>query len=690
MSADTSAYSLPEAALDGTALPPRRLDARISGQVPTSTPRSQHRIRVRNRQEEDVVRSPIERKMHRILYKAQKAKEEEQLRLALTREWQTQRNEELLRPGDPDWRVILQSLKESTPQHGKWLVEAIAVTVSTKSMQRLLLGLDEDIWSVANAYDCSIKLGPRKDPSASFHTFVLSGSAVSISKTTAHLLRIVPSMQINSSIIGTKDRKTQNPKYDGFGDVQNLPGHLRYVVPADRRTTLQLREDGLPFQPIRWNKDVFYKYVFDLTHTKGFNVHPSILYHEGRSNISVIRNILHDLFANQEYKSYVTSKAIKEATNYFLNHSCIHEARAIFNNHSIKDPELFNLMLEKAGTVNDLHNFQFILNLMIRKGFLPNRATWVAFLNANKSNLQIRLAILSAMKEKGLLQHTLGLKEACRVLAISDLEISLSKLESQEEYMKQMDSKYGPDWLSSNTAHRILQVLASRGLISRSCEFLQIMESRFVKPQSIAVNTILQHCNTSRDLGGAIELMTFVPRFKDFIPDEDTYRILLVMAWQSKNLNLAKVVWKYACLSGKVVFRTRNLIHRSIWRKKPKTAQISSRIRFLSLAPQFILEGTEHPVSVVQVKRENLADSLKRETDDFMKLEPARPFEKMLQEALEMDTTWKVAQAKRGEKYDLKWMLENGINVPTRPLRGVVRSAVPWSAGQGMIRKCSV
>lgn len=697
VSADIDTSSLPKAAPDGTALPSRKVGARISGPVPTSTPRPQHRNRSKNIQADDAVKSAVERKIHRILSKAQQAKEQEQRKLAIQREWQARRNEELLRPGDPDWRVILQILKETTPQHGKWLAKAITITGSTQSMQRLLLGLDEDIWSIANAYDCSIKLGHRNGSGAR-QTFVLSGSAVSISKTMAHLLRIVPGIEINSSAQESQSRDGNEPHLnsDGFEDGQNLPDHLRFVIPAKFRDSPRLGEDGLPERPIKWSQFNFYKYVFDLTHFKVHQLRPGPSNNMERSHMSVVRDILHELFTNVVYKHCITSKAIKEAAKYFLNISRINEVRAIFNAHEIKDPELFNLMLERTAKVNDLHNFQFILNLMIRKGFSPNRGTWVTFLNANKSNVQIRLTILSAMKEKGLLQHVLALKEACQVLSITDLEISLSKLESQEEYMNQMDFKFGPDWLSSNTAHRILQVLASRGFISRSCEFLEIMESRFIKPQSFAVNTILQHCNTSRNLGGALEVMNFASRFKDFIPNEETYRILFGMAWQSKNFNLTRVVWKYACLSGEITHRIKDRIGSMIWRARPTTSEVSSRTRFLSLVADFIvgipisLPSDENRAETTRFKNEFWAAFLEKEVAVSRDWEAARPLQVLLQEAYEMDIAWKAAQARIGEKFELSWMLMNGINVPIRPRRSVVRHGFTSFPGYETTRKDGV
>ena len=112
-----------------------------------------------------------------------------------------------------------------------------------------------------------------------------------------------------------------------------------------------------------------------------------------------------------------------------------------------------------------------------------------------------------------------------------------------------MDSRYGPSWLTKSSGNKIIHALGARGLISRCWDFLFVMDSRFIKPNQVSINTILNHCKQSGNITGAIELIRSLPSSIEFIPDEMTYHTLFEMAWRKKSYNLAKVVWRYACLN---------------------------------------------------------------------------------------------------------------------------------------------
>ena len=209
--------------------------------------------------------------------------------------------------------------------------------------------------------------------------------------------------------------------------------------------------------------------------------------------------------------------------------------------------KIFNTLLRGAAKNADLQTFAFILHLMLHRNIQPNAETWIAFLMA-VPDLRIKLHVFQRMHNLGLLRYIGTKRKACEQIVILEVNASLDNAQTQEQFLSHMDSRYGPSWLKVSSGNRIIHALAARGLISRSWSFLQVMEDRVARPNVVTINTILNHCKQSGNINGAIQLMKNLPPSIKFVRNDYTYRILFELAWRGKCYNLAKVVWRYACL----------------------------------------------------------------------------------------------------------------------------------------------
>ena len=563
-------------------------------------------------------RNTIERKIRKVLANSKLAAQNEEHDQGVRKTYQEfKRNE--LRSWVPDWRVILTDLIQHTPQHGQWLEKALEITTPRRSMRLLFYGIDDYIWELAGKYDCSVQLGHRDRATLEYRTFIISGSATAISKTTADILKVAPDVEIRATanllpLISPEVSPAALGEIATAGEDEMV---VRNVIVEQRRRTLAMPPHKVPI-PEEWTSFSFLEYVTNLTTSKVPNHLNKYGYRTQREHRTAVSEILRGLFKNPDCKSSITRTACHEAMAFFVKINRIEDVRVLFVHMDMLGlklvPETFNIMLRGAAKSEDLHNFHFILHLMLRRGFSPNGLTWTAFMMAHPDT-RVKLHILSRMKEKGLLaDNSLTMKAACEQLITPEIENSLDLGQSQAEFITHMNARYSSGWLTVDSGNRVLHSLGARGLISRCWEFLHFMESRFIIPDNYSVNTVLHHCKQNVNLAGAVELLRNLPHRVNYVPDDETYRILFDIAWRTRSYNVAKVVWRYACLDAATTSRMRNLVfhslmHASFVRAAVPTENLTPPERWKRFAGPVILgknlSGKQHPLAFVECEMVN-------------------------------------------------------------------------------------
>ncbi|KAG0652371.1 hypothetical protein D0Z07_1041 [Hyphodiscus hymeniophilus] len=594
---------------------------------------------------------------------------------------------------EPDWRIIMGDLRKGTPWHPKWFDKAVSISVPASANGKLLRGIDDNIWDIAGRYDCSVTLGKPDEETGEYNEFILSGSGLAISKTAAEAIRIAPGSKVKnvpqSQTSVDSSTSTTKPAIDSKGA---LNPSLRYVKSETNGMKSAVRAEDVP-KPVEWTIDSFADYVDRLTSMQMSNHKHHLLYKAGEEHVKVVTKILRGVFTDPECKSSLSRTAFKTALDYFVKTSNIADARAIFVLMDMMgtqmDPEAFNILLRGAAKKEDLHNFHFILHLMLRRGVSPNGWTWVAFLMANNDS-RIKKYIVAEMEAKGLLAHPAVLRKVCQELVIQEVNASLDLGQSQDEFLKHMDSCYGKDWLTVDTGNRILQALGARSLISRCWEFLQVMASRFVNIDHVSINTILNHCKQQANAVGAIDIMRVLPTLIPYEPDSHTYHALFEIAWRKRSHNLARVVWKYACLNAATTSRMRMLVAQSLANAAGTPEPESSQSKRWRQQAGFVISNDvfEHPLSWrgpvdcsngvdadnsneqesrpglrQALSRQAVTEHLERDYNIFRTWKPARPFGEELMKAWELDRTWQRERMRTVEGEQLDWKVHEAIPV---------------------------
>jgi pentatricopeptide repeat protein len=494
--------------------------------------------------------SPPTSKIRKIIHRQQKSRISVEHKQGVRNEYQSRIRAEKNQDWVPDWREVLADLSSNTTKTERWLETALHISIPRSAVAQLLSGVDDNLWDIAGRYDCSVYLSDE-DPIPEHRNVLLSGGATAISRTVADILQIAPQAKVKvrkNFDLASLEKNTSDVGDDGFRYSRD--GKARKTVSEHRSVVPITRADKIP-RPSEWTQQSFADYVRRLTSSKGPNHLHRLMYKKG-DHVSTVIGILREIFQDPECRTSLSRAAFNMAIQYFITAHQMLDARMFFvqmEMHNIPmNDRTFNALLRGAAKNDDLQNYHFILHLMLRRRIKPNAGTWIAFLMA-VPDLRIKLHIFKRMNDMGLLRHVGTMRAACEQIVTLEISASLDNAQTQAEFLSHMDSRYGPSWLTIDCSNRIINALAARGLISRSWAFLHAMDSRFVKPNEVSINIILNHCKQSGNISGALQLMKSLPLSFGFVPGEITYRVLFEMAWRGKNYNLARVVWRYACLN---------------------------------------------------------------------------------------------------------------------------------------------
>jgi len=484
-------------------------------------------------------------------------------------EHQNKRKEEMMDWG-PDWREILGKLCKVVPVGDKWLEEAVEIFAPENAVDQLLYSIDDNIWEISARHDASISLDNYDPLTDEYRRLLLSGTESAIRKATADIAALVSRFSSNSlvkrmevkrvpiSVKATRvaalddtERDPQKPVL--LGSYDGTPRH----VLTQRYDRIQPSEpDKIP-ELKNVTRFSLYDYVWKLATTTMPNHLHGIVYEEGTHDVYTRVEKLKDVLQNPDNVRGLSRAAFNLAMQYCVHTNQISAVKHLFSlmdkKNISKSVDTFNIMLDGTARQGDLYNFNFIFHIMLKRRIRPNGKTW-ALLMKTIPDIRIKLYILHEMKERGLLRPLINIKRVAVELCPAEIEHSLDIGESQDKFLAKMDERYTPWWLTSKSGNQILHALGSRGLISRCWDFLYIMQDRSIKIDHNCVNTILTHCKVMRNINGLLEVLRCVPQFfsgtAGFVPNQYTYDVLFEAAWRGRRYNLAKVIWRYACMNG--------------------------------------------------------------------------------------------------------------------------------------------
>ncbi len=328
---------------------------------------------------------------------------------------------------------------------------------------------------------------------------------------------------------------------------------LRYD-PTPINAMSDVRADQVPV-PAVWTSKNFARYVMQLIRSRvGKSVH-RFIYTPPEEHQVMVYSILEKLTLDPATQTFLTPRLLNSIMAYLVKRNQIARARRLYvlaeRDPSKLNRRSFHIMLNGAAQADDLANFTYNLRLMLQRNYEADAETWLAFL-ALRLPKGAKVKVVQLMQEKGLLTTKDVIARCGQYVAEEQLPLWLEGGHDPMLFIECMQEVYGAGsttWLSNSAVNRMLNILGARGLNEATLKLWDMSRRRDVYLDPVSLNTVLTHCARSRDAELAIHFLALAERDRircDFIG----YQILFDLARRAHLYNVARVLWRCACVDG--------------------------------------------------------------------------------------------------------------------------------------------
>lgn len=361
----------------------------------------------------------------------------------------------------------------------------------------------------------------------------------------------------------------------------------------------------------------FAAYVDDLT-----NLPPRLLRRRLQTTstsgepIHFFRQVITELisiFQNPRFQDFVSGDAAEYALQFLMKYSDYHAAQLVFdallrNKTYMLNSSIFDALLETAAKNHDMHNFRWLVSTMARLRVVPSWKTWVCLydLACRCLTSDIAARILQRMSSTGVLD----VPQALRETVCSNVERDLIRYLLQNQnaslnnFVEWYDERFGRKmhgdmnsrhrdaveprmWLSTSTANRMIKVLLLQGRNSDAMEVVRMLEAAGEHPDTATLNTFLTDARRARNPSVAVTMLKQLSCYSqnqnqnrwhaEIVLDELSYANLFDIAWKGRYYNMVRVIWRYACCSGQMIWDVQQRVRQSLLTYLPAPTSSSQR-----------------------------------------------------------------------------------------------------------------
>ncbi|KAF2224138.1 hypothetical protein BDZ85DRAFT_260460 [Elsinoe ampelina] len=296
----------------------------------------------------------------------------------------------------------------------------------------------------------------------------------------------------------------------------------------------------------------------------------SHIHHQHQQRVS---QILVALFKTEKLRSCWSLKASEMALQYLGKHRLFPQAKMIL--HELDQfagadrLEIYDFFLEGPSTAQDLKNFQYGLEVMIRKGGRPSPQTWILFLRMlKKYDMSICQHVIKEMRSRHMFGATVTRVRAMHVIASVEYQKWFESGGTPEAFLEH----FATSWDISNKilGLDIIWELLMYHLHRAQFAEVEVLLNKFIsdlsgKPVSVKVlDLCIKNAKRHGNVEAAVKLCKLIiPRTSGHL-NATTYNYLFWLAWERKYLCLVNILWRYGCLAGHISYTTSSIMRGSI------------------------------------------------------------------------------------------------------------------------------
>lgn len=431
--------------------------------------------------------------------------------------------------------------------------------------ERVLVNLvgdeKENVWDTAVVSGCRIHVLSRRHHDERGHRkVILTGSQQAIELAEKNIAETAAS-------IGNNYPEFIPP---GLLKSQKSSGGLRVYAtwtepsgPPDYKKRFRDTGSLLPQPPETFTVRSFADYAYDLTRPPPPHSLHRLVYSPGEEHRFVIRDIIYNLFNDRNNRQFFSTRALNALVFYFYHHEFLPHLLALFPKfEDLMTVRTFNVMLEGSSSRRDFNIFRYMIRLMKAFQIKPNGVEWVSFLRSIR-DVGARSVVLDRMKEDGLLDDHHLLAGAMAITVPDSFASHLRSQQSVSSYIKLMNNRYGPGWLTTDVINIMVQQCARYNRRTDVYNLLLYCNERGCRVNTVTLNFALasffneprgtlshQTQGASNSTHGILFYLWFRRAFPQVPYDDETTRRLFTIAWKKRAYNSCRVLWRYACVYG--------------------------------------------------------------------------------------------------------------------------------------------
>lgn len=406
----------------------------------------------------------------------------------------------------------------------------------------------------------------------------------------------------------------------------------------------------------------------------------------------IVRRIW-ELFRQDSNREFFSSAALNQALAFLCGQEHLRTARAVFlRAEHVATADSYNIFLRSAARRQDLKTFRRFLVSMNRAHIRPNKATWLALLEAMITP-NAKASLVAHLVQKGYIAGTSTTRTALQLTIQDSLLVHLDNGQSMDSFIALIAQTNGANWFTPSLISQMFSVIARRKDFTASNILLKFCSNNQLQLKSDTVTTLVSMCR--KDIFSAIDYTLPLLRQQNFRLSRDTLESLFRVAYKSEKYNICRVLWRYACLDGNVTYRMKEMVLSSLRRNVPLKKYSNDIHRIWQLNAGKVIIGLDlhlprqkgYPTEITDLLPSKFhGDPLGYLTSGFKPQGEERdlqnrvaymlikhdiqsgaqhyhsqfPLSVMLEAAAILDTQWK------GIPMPLSYMLENAIQVPVR------------------------
>ncbi|KAI5208207.1 hypothetical protein E4T39_01516 [Aureobasidium subglaciale] len=311
--------------------------------------------------------------------------------------------------------------------------------------------------------------------------------------------------------------------------------------------------------PAQWSFKTFASHVEDLITSTA----PRFQIREqgapkSKPHVEAVTERIIALYTSKETVRWASMRATVQTLQYLSQHRKVPEVRRVLElidsrsktmpqlRMIFADPAIFNALLHSAAEALDLHNYNFLLRMMLDRDVAPDAATWTTLLHlVQRVHPRSAKHVMTIMRSKNMLSSP-----SAKIAAANE---SLQKDAAEWLGRAHYDKLWlGKEWLDTRACNQLLPLLIESGRLEDAMTLVGELESRHRRPNHVTTHILIGAASAYRNLEFAVRALEATMGQKGsggLRPTCYTFDKLITLAYRLRAYNTLRVIWRYACLS---------------------------------------------------------------------------------------------------------------------------------------------